>query len=294
MTKIFSMTGFAAVQAKYDETEVTCEIRSVNSRYLEISVKLPRVLADLENQIKEFVRGKISRGKVMYSLNFSSLTSELQNLKIDPSTVRTYMNLLEQMQSAAGLDAPIKLDHLLFFKDIISFEEESKIDESLTDFIRELTEQALDKLNEMRSLEGENLRSDLENRLEKIAQLAGEVAELGKDSPRVEFDKMYQRLMTMLGNNEIDRTRLEQELAIISDKVDITEETVRMKSHIQLFRDNLQAGSPLGKKLNFILQEMHREANTMSNKTTIIEISHRVVSMKEDIEKLREQVQNIE
>ncbi len=288
------MTGFATVQAKYDETEVTCEIRSVNSRYLEISVKLPRVLADLENQIKEFVRGKISRGKVMYSLNFSSLTSELQNLKIDPSTVRTYMNLLEQMQSAAGLDAPIKLDHLLFFKDIISFEEESKIDESLTDFIRELTEQALDKLNEMRSLEGENLRSDLENRLEKIAQLAGEVAELGKDSPRVEFDKMYQRLMTMLGNNEIDRTRLEQELAIISDKVDITEETVRMKSHIQLFRDNLQAGSPLGKKLNFILQEMHREANTMSNKTTIIEISHRVVSMKEDIEKLREQVQNIE
>ncbi|MEJ2637382.1 MAG: YicC family protein [Calditrichia bacterium] len=294
MDNLNSMTGFATVQTKYDDTEITCEIRSVNSRYLEISVKLPRVLADLENQLKDIIRKKVTRGKIMYSLNFSALTSELQNLKIDPGTVKTYMNLLEQMREAAGVDSPINLDHLLFFKDIISFEEDSHLNEELVEIIEKITEETLDKLNEMRTREGSNLKDDLAARLDKIERITGEVSVLGKDSPRVEFEKLYNRLLSMLSEDKIDRARLEQELAIISDKVDITEETVRMKSHIQLFRENLEAGSPIGKKLNFILQEMHREANTMSSKTTIVDISHRVVEIKEDVEKLREQIQNIE
>ncbi len=294
MDNLNSMTGFATVQTKYDDTEITCEIRSVNSRYLEISVKLPRVLADLENQLKDIIRKKVTRGKIMYSLNFSALTSELQNLKIDPGTVKTYMNLLEQMREAAGVDSPINLDHLLFFKDIISFEEDSHLNEELVEIIEKITEETLDKLNEMRTREGSNLKDDLAARLDKIERITGEVSVLGKDSPRVEFEKLYNRLLSLLSEDKIDRARLEQELAIISDKVDITEETVRMKSHIQLFRENLEAGSPIGKKLNFILQEMHREANTMSSKTTIVDISHRVVEIKEDVEKLREQIQNIE
>jgi uncharacterized protein (TIGR00255 family) len=131
-------------------------------------------------------------------------------------------------------------------------------------------------------------------RLDKISEINDQIIALSKDNPRIEFEKLYNRLLGMLKEDKIDKTRLEQELALIADKVDITEETVRMKSHIELFRKNLQAGSPIGKKLNFILQEMNRETNTMSNKSTMIDISHKIVTLKEEIEKVREQIQNIE
>lgn len=294
MANIYSMTGFSTVQAKYNDSELTCEVRTLNSRYLEIMVKLPRLVADLENPIKDVIRKKITRGKVMYSLSFSALTGELQNLKIDPATVQIYTNLLKQIRQAAGLEVPITLDHLLSFKDIISFEEENEVDEELVETIYRLTEKTLDDLNRMRAREGENLKTDLQNRLSKIELLINEIASLGKENPRIEFERLYNRLLLLIEEEKLDLSRVEQELALITDKVDISEETVRMKSHLQLFKDNLNSGSPIGKKLNFILQEMHREVNTMSNKATMIEISHRVVTIKEEIEKIREQVQNIE
>ncbi len=288
------MTGFATLQTDFNQSEITCEVRSLNSRYLEIIVKLPRALADLENPIKEIIRRKITRGKITFNLSFSSLTGELQNLKIDPETVRIYKNLLEQIQQAADIRQEITLDHLLFFKDIITYEEESNVDEALTQKIYQITEQVMDNLNTMRANEGENLRQDLLQRLERIETLTREVARLGEKNPRQEFDRLYKRLLALINQEKIDANRLELELALLSDKVDITEETIRMQSHIQLFRENLNAGSPIGKKLNFLLQEMHREANTMSNKATMIEISHRVVTIKEEVEKMREQIQNVE
>ncbi len=294
MNPLRSMTGFATAQTTFRESDLVCEIRSLNSRYLEINVKLPRLLADLEQSIKEKIRQKIERGKIFYTLSFTTPTAELQNFRIDPVTVQTYKNLLEQIREAAGLDSPVQLDHLLFFKDIITYEEDKSVDEELVNTIYQLTDQTLELLNEMRAQEGSNLLKDLEERLGRIEQLTEEVARMGKDNPRQEFERLYQRLLSLLEEEKIDRSRLEQELAIISDRVDITEETVRMSSHLQLFRKSLQAGSPIGKKLNFLLQEMHREANTMANKTTMVEISHRVVIIKEEIEKMREQIQNIE
>lgn len=294
MNNILSMTGFSSMQAKYNNSEITCEIRSLNSRYLEISLRLPKVLTDLENSIKDLIREKITRGKIMYSLNFSSLTSEIQNLKIEPETVKIYMNLLEQMKQTSGIKTEIKLDHLLTFKDIISFEEETEIDEELANFVFSLTNNTLDKLTDMRSKEGKFLKNDLDLRLNNILNLCEEITRLGKDNARSEFDKLYRRMLSLISEDKIDNNRFEQELAIIADKVDITEEIVRLKSHIKLFEDNLNTGSPVGKKLNFILQEMNRETNTISNKSTVVDISHRVVALKEEIEKIREQVQNIE
>lgn len=294
MNNILSMTGFSSMQAKYNNSEITCEIRSLNSRYLEISLRLPKILTDLENSIKDLIREKITRGKIMYSLNFSSLTSEIQNLKIEPETVKIYMNLLEQMKQTSGIKTDIKLDHLLTFKDIISFEEETEIDEELANFVFSLTNNTLDKLTDMRSKEGKFLKDDLDLRLNNILKLCEEIAQLGKDNAKSEFDKLYRRMLSLISEDKINNNRFEQELAIIADKVDITEEIVRLKSHIKLFEDNLNIGSPVGKKLNFILQEMNRETNTISNKATMVDISHRVVALKEEIEKIREQVQNIE
>lgn len=294
MGKIYSMTGYATVQTQYNDSELTCEIRSVNSRYLEVAVKLPKFLSEAENHIKETIRKKVTRGKLMCNFSFSSMNNELQNIKIDQNIIKIYMDLLEQLKQSAGIESPITLDHILYFKDIFSFEEESQIDEPLLERILHTTDQTLDQLNGMRAGEGEYLRTDLLTRLDLLNTMIGEISEFNRENPGKEFERMYKRLLSMVEEDKLEQNRLEQELAILSDKVDVSEEIVRMDSHLNLFRENLETGSPIGKKLNFILQEMHREANTMANKTTMVEISHRVVTIKEEIEKLREQVQNIE
>ena len=294
MNQLKSMTGFAVLQKEFNNSEISCELRALNSRYLEISLRLPRLLTDLEATMKEIIRKKITRGKIMFNLNFTSLNSEADNLKIQPDLIRSYMKLLEQIKDESGITAEIQLDHLLFFKDIISFEENSAVDQKLANFIFKLTEEAIEKLEEMRLQEGQFLQKDLEERLSSIQNLSKEIREYGKSNSQKEVDKLYQRVTSLIEEDKIDQIRLEQELSIIADRVDITEEVVRMQSHIQLFEENLKKGSPVGKKLNFILQEMNRETNTMSNKSTLIEVSHRVVQLKEEIEKVREQVQNIE
>jgi len=294
MNLLKSMTGFATVQKTYNESEVTCEIRSLNSRFLEISLRTPRILNDLESPIKEIIRQKITRGKIMYSLNFSSLSNEVQSLKIQADSIKAYKKLLEQMKKEAGIRTPIQLDHLLFFKDIISLEESSQVDEALSRFVFELTEETLEGLNKMRYQEGQFLHKDLKDRINVINRLTAEISNFAKSNPKAEFEKLYQRLISLIDQDKVDKNRLELELALIADRVDITEEVVRLKSHIQLFQEDIKTGSPVGKKLNFILQEMNRETNTMSNKSTMVEIAHRVVQLKEEIEKVREQVQNIE
>jgi len=294
MKQLKSMTGFAVLQKEFNNSEISCELRALNSRYLEINLRLPRLLTDLDAAMKEIIRKKITRGKIMFNLNFTSLNNEIDNLRIEPDLIQGYMKLLQQIKDTSGVTADIQLDHLLFFKDIISFEENSAIDEKLANFIFELTEEAIDRLEEMRLQEGQFLQKDLEERLSSIQNLSNEIREHGKSNSQKEFDKLYQRLTSLIAEDRIDPSRLEQELSIIADRVDITEEVVRMQSHIELFKENLKKGSPVGKKLNFILQEMNRETNTMSNKSTLIEVSHRVVQLKEEIEKVREQVQNIE
>ncbi|MBN2364553.1 MAG: YicC family protein [Calditrichaeota bacterium] len=294
MNHLKSMTGFAAISKEYNGAEVTCEIRSVNSRYLEISLRLPRIITDLEGQFKDIIRQKITRGKIMGSINFNSVNSEIQNLKIQPELIKFYKQLLEQIRQEAEIEEKLKLDHLLFFKDVISFEEQQTVDEKLMQFMLELMDETLDNLNNMRLQEGQYLRADLDQRIQNIADVTEKIQLLGKNNARAEYERLFNRIQTLIGEEKLDQNRMEQELALIADKVDITEEVVRMKSHLELFREDLVSGSPVGKKLNFILQEMNRETNTMSNKATIIEISHLVVQLKEEIEKIREQVQNIE
>ncbi len=294
MTPIFSMTGFATGRIQHNSVEIACEIRSLNARYLEIFTRLPQVLRELEDPIKERVRRYVHRGKISVSMNLSSVTPVLQNLSVDPGTIQTYTHLLDQIRKIAGIQEPLRLEHLLFFKDVISFEEEAEVDEEFKQVIFRLVENLLEQLNGVRAKEGKNLHRDLEKRLEAMARLVGEIRRYARENPTIEFQRLYQRLLSLIEEQKVDRDRLEQEVAIISDRVDVTEELVRLDSHMKLFRQYLEKGSPIGKKLNFLLQEMHREANTIASKQTMIEISHRVVALKDEIERLREQVQNIE
>jgi uncharacterized protein (TIGR00255 family) len=288
------MTGFAFGAIQHGNGEISCEIRTLNSRYLEMNIKLPLVIKDLEEGIKGVIREKVSRGKVSCSITFSSQEPLMQDLKVNEGAILMYKNLIDQIRSIAGIIEPIKISDILEFKDIFALEEKDFIDEALQNSLFQLVNEALDKLNQMRVLEGENLRKDLEQRLSNIHNHNMEIKSLSKGNSTVELEKLSNRLLSLIDEKKIDRSRLEMELALISDRVDISEEVVRMESHLDLFRENLEEGSPIGKKLNFILQEMHREANTMSTKNTLIKVSHRIVAIKEEIERIREQVQNIE
>ncbi len=294
MGEIYSMTGYASSTIVVDGGELICEIRSLNSRYLEIFLKLPQSLKAFEDQIKGLIRKKVNRGKINCVLTATSAEMFQNGLQVNEAAVKMYRDLLENIRKAAGISAPIQLSDLLLFKDVFTVDEEKAVDETLQQKLVELLNSALDDLNATRSEEGENLRTDLSDRLNTIQTLAKEVGNYGSENARVEFDKQYERLKKQIDENKLDRNRLELEVAIISDRVDISEEIVRLQSHITLFQGDLLSGSPIGKKLNFLLQEMHREANTMSSKNTMIDISHRVVTIKEEIERMREQVQNIE
>lgn len=294
MNPLLSMTGYATSAKSLENLELTCEIRSLNSRYLEMIVKLPRILADSELAVKELIRKKLTRGKITLSITLNGSLDKIQKLRIDPGTVKMYADALKQIREVAGLEQPLTMEQLLSFKEIISIEEGNEFQQILEKELLSLVDDALDKLIQMRAQEGANLKQELIGQLQTIDALRNEISQYAVKNPEHEFERLYQRLLKLVGEAKIDRERLEQELALISDKVDITEELVRLKSHIELFQENLDKGSPVGKKLNFILQEMHREANTMSNKATMVEISHRVVTLKEIIEIIREQVQNIE
>jgi len=288
------MTGFASQNQKIDDHEISCELRSLNSRYLEVSVKLPNFLKDMEDTIKDLLRNKVSRGKINCIINCKSNSSAYQNLIVNKQTVDFYRSILDQIKKSAKLEDEIKLEHMLFFKDIISFEEEVVIEKELEEGVIDLVYKTVDNLNGSRIEEGNNLKEDLENRLSSIHEKLLLIERHGRDNASIEFEKLKKRLFSLIDQQKIDPTRLELELALISDRVDINEEIVRLRSHSDLFLENLNQGSPIGKKLNFILQEMHRESNTIATKSTSIDVSHYIVIIKEDIERIREQVQNIE
>jgi len=288
------MTGFASRKALVKTTELSSEIRSLNSRYLEMYVKLPTIFRDQEDAVKELIRQKVDRGKINCTIIIQAKEEALDALKVNEGAVKNYAKLLNDVRDTAGIDKKIELSDLLQFKDVFVAKEDDALSELLKKHLMNLVSDTLDGLNETRMREGDNLRNDLLQRLASITTLNDEIFELGKNNARTEFDKLNKRLISMIDEKKIDRNRLEMELALISDRVDISEEVVRMRSHLQQFQANLDKGSPIGKKLNFILQEMHREANTISSKSSLIEISKRIVTVKEEIERMREQVQNIE
>ena len=293
MKPIYSMTGYATEKSALSNGEITCEFRTLNSRYLEIYLKLPQQLRNYEDAFKNVIRKHIDRAKVNCVITISETEVLPDMMQINAPLVKMYRHLLEDLRMSADIKEPLKISDFLQFKDLFNIAE-NVVDDSLVQVVENLLVLTIKQLNIARSEEGENLRKDMLSRLNNVMQMANEVQTYAAQNSRMEFQKQMERLKNLIDDNKLDRNRLEMEVALISDRVDISEEIVRLNSHIELFKEDLEQGSPIGKKLNFILQEMHREANTMSSKNTLIEISHRVVAIKEEIERMREQVQNIE
>lgn len=290
-----SMTGFGRGEASADGLRAEVEVRSVNSRYLEISSKLPRSLNTRENDLRELVRKKISRGKVNITCNLYREGVEALPLKINADAATAAYGLLTELQKNLGITGAITLEHILHFSEVLESDQTEGPDEAEWKVFRDALDAALDQLLAMRGNEGKQLSLDLQARMEALSEKVAQVERLSSERVPQERVRLQERVQQLLGKDfTVDQSRLELELALLADRLDVTEECVRLQSHIKFFLDAMEDHEPAGRRLNFLLQEMHREINTMGVKSNDAEISHIVVGVKEELERIREQIQNIE
>lgn len=292
------MTGFAKVE--YSEADFRCniEIRSVNGRYLEVNAKMPRQLNSKEYELREQVKKTLQRGTVSVYITVEKTFKEEQielPSPFDEAIALHYYKSLDRLKKTLKIKEAVSLDNLMRFSS--SFEKrvvEEDYSNQIWAVVTKGLQQVLEQLEKMRLNEGKEIAKDIRNRIKFLEQQIDLIEPIATQRIPEEREKMRQRVAQMFENEEIDEQRIQMEILILADKIDITEEIVRMRSHIKFFNDSLKATEPSGRKLNFLLQEMHREINTMGSKANEITISHSVVSMKEELERIREQVQNIE
>lgn len=295
------MTGFGRGEATRTlETgatlTVTAELRSVNSRFIEIAVRLPRTLSERELECRELLRKKLERGKISLNISVDREGTEDIPLKVNEAMAKAYFNLLDQLRTLTGLTAEIQLRDLTSFGDI--FTTEGNLSEAAAlewELAQAAMKDAIQQLTNMRQAEGGELERDLRTRLLSMEAGTNEIERLSGLTAQDEYNKLKERVLELTKDAEVlNNQRLELEVALISERLDITEELVRFRSHLKFFLEAMDAPESAGRKLNFILQEMNREVNTMGSKTNSAEVAHRVVSIKQELEKMREQVQNIE
>ncbi len=291
---IASMTGFGRGESKENGLDILVEIRSLNHRFLDVEIRAPKNIMVFEQEIKELIRSHLSRGRVNATIIIKDEKEPTAGLVIDKPLAMTYSKLLSELKKELELDGPINLEQLLNFPDIITFENSKQLDEDIWKPIKRTLELAITDLKDMRLKEGFEIKKDLIDRVNAINVSIEKIETASKNKSKEDFVKLQDRIQGITKSEAIDAGRLEMEVALLVDKLDVTEECIRFKSHNTLFFDLLENGVSEGRKLNFLLQEMHREANTIGAKSNHAQISHWVVEIKEEVEKLREQIQNIE
>ncbi|MCG8607394.1 YicC family protein [bacterium] len=291
---IASMTGFGRAESHESGLEILVEIRSLNHRFLDVEIRAPKNIQAFEQEIKELIRSRLSRGRVNATINVKGQNQSTMGLTIDKPLAATYTSLLKELQNEFGLEGSIRLDQLLNFPDIITVETSTENEAEVWDPIKKVMELALDDLQCMRIREGAEIEKDLVVRVTEINKRIQEIDRRAAQKSKEDFDRLKNRVKEIATVEAIDANRLEMEVALLADKMDVTEECIRFKSHNTIFLELLENGHSEGRKLNFLLQEMHREANTIGAKANDAQISHWVVEIKEEVEKLREQIQNIE
>jgi len=292
---IFSMTGFGRAECHRGETSCVIELRSVNNRYMDISLRLPKKFNALMDLVKKEIRTHFSRGSFEISLTLTDgANGESMCLKPNLALARQYLHSLQILKKELKIEGEGTLDSLLGLKDILIYETEEEDPESLKQIVAPTLAKAMDALKEMRAAEGKNMASDISRRLETIRKKAKMIQDRQPGIIREYRDRLSERIATLAEEINLDPGRKEQEAAIFADRADVTEEVTRLASHLDQFQRHLQEGGAVGRKLGFILQEMNREANTLSSKVPDYSCSQAAIEIKCEIEKIREQTQNIE
>ena len=291
---IKSMTGFGRGHKVLNGRDITVEIRSVNHRYYEFSSRLPRSLNYVEERLKSLLQGRISRGKVEVSVLLNNVEAADEKITINRDVVREYIEALRSVKEEFGLTDDLALSNVLRIPDAFMVVKTETDEEQLWEDIKSTAEEALEHFISMRENEGARMKQDVLSRLAKIEEWVGVVE---TRSPQVVEDyrkRLYDKMCEVLSSSNIDENRILLEAGIFSEKTAVDEETVRLRSHIAQFRSMLESGEPVGRKLDFLVQEMNRETNTIGSKVQDIEVTRIVVDQKSEIEKIREQIQNIE
>ena len=292
---IQSMTGYGRGECSKKNISAIVELRSVNSRFFEFSSRLPRSLTLRENEIKEIIRAKLARGKISLTAALQSETNGKLPLKVNTPAAKSYYKLLNQLRTSLKLKETVKLEHVLRFSEVFEggIDEEGVTEEWAV--FEESLQLAVKDLQTMRANEGREISKDMIARVEHIQTELVRIEATSKQRIPEERTRLHERVMQLVSDkNVVDSQRLELEIALLADKLDVTEECVRFRSHNKFFLDALQNDDAAGRKLNFLIQEMNREANTIGSKSNDAEIAHLVVAIKEELEKIREQLQNIE
>jgi len=289
-----SMTGFGRAEGETTLGRVVVESRSVNHRYCDINTKLPKRLSFFESRIKEIIRSQVSRGRIDVSLRLDTVGEEKVQLSVDLELAQQYYRVFQDLREKLQLKDEVTLNLLAGAKDLITAKEESGDIEPYWQEILPILKQSFKNMDDMKRLEGESLTKDLQQRLEHIAQQLQIIKQQFPSHLKANLSRLHERLRSLLEGMEIDPSRFQQEIAFLAERTDITEEIVRAESHLAQFSSLLEGNEPVGRKMDFLLQEIHREVNTVSSKANDAEISQRVVEMKSELEKIREQVQNIE
>ncbi|RLA85554.1 MAG: YicC family protein [Deltaproteobacteria bacterium] len=290
---IRSMTGYGKAEGKTSLGTIRVEIRSLNHRFLELNVRLPRQFSPFELRVREMVREYIARGKVDLTLRLDRTDQRLPlSLGVDWDLAASYVAILREAKARFDLSGEPSLDHLIRLG-FISLEE-MEVEEGVWEEMEPILRRALKELLGSRLREGEAICRDMVGRLEILDDTIRQMESMAQRIPEAYRERLLNRIRRLTEGVELDRERLEQEVAYMADKADITEELVRLKSHIQAFRDQLQKEEPVGRALEFLLQEMNREANTIASKSPDLAIVQGAIRVKEEVEKLREQAQNVE
>jgi len=289
-----SMTGFGRGECQDGDFRLTVEIRSVNHRFLEISSRLPRSIATLENRIRERVQGRISRGKLHVAATLDGTASGRVSLRLNEEVAALYLEIAQKAKARFGLRGDLELPGFLGLPDILEREEDELTEAAAWGLMEQPLDRALDDFDANRAAEGAVLARDLRARLASIREAVGRIAQRQPEVVGRVAGKLRERLAQISQDTDYNRFRLESEVILYADRSDITEECVRMGSHLEQFEEALSGPEAAGRRLNFILQEMNREANTIGSKSQDVDLGRDVIFVKEEIEKIRQQVQNIE
>lgn len=289
-----SMTGYGRSKYENDSREYTVEIKSVNNRYSDISIKMPRNISFLEDNIKKIISNSITRGKVEVFISFSNNSEKGKTIEINKELAKIYIEEMKELASEAGINSNIEVIDVMKMPDILNIKLNEDDEKIITEELINCTREAIDNFIHMREIEGEKIKEDLEKRISLISEKIDKINSISTGLVNEYIVKLEKRINELLKPNVVDEARLAQEIVIYSDKCSIEEEVTRMKSHISQFLSLIEKDNSNGKRIDFLIQEMNRETNTIGSKANNLEIINYVVEIKTELENIREQIQNIE
>ena len=289
-----SMTGFGRAQKEIDGYVITVELKSVNHRYFEFSSRVPRQYGFLDEKLKSYINGKVSRGKIECYVTIEALNTDTADVVVNHTLATAYVNALKEIAETYELKDDFGASTISRFPEVLIVRKSDEDEEKLWGYVQEVCSDAIDKFVAMREVEGSKMKDDIYSRGQFILDCVSYIEERSPQTVKEYNDKLVERVHELLGDVSLDESRILQEVAIYADKVAVAEETVRLRSHIGQLNTFISSDEPVGRKMDFLVQEINRETNTIGSKANDVDIARKVVDIKAEVEKIREQIQNIE